>query len=50
MSKEQFQSELDYAVAMLLIREMLDSGIINRQDFLQIGKIYTEHYQPIFQI
>jgi hypothetical protein len=34
---------------MLLVREMLDAGIISRQDYLQIEKMYITRYKPVFQ-
>ena len=48
MTEEQFQSEVDYAAAILLSREMLQAGIIDDRDFTRINRLYTEIHQPIF--
>ena len=49
MSADSFQNELDFGAAMLLAREMLAAGIINKQEFSKIEKRYAVEYQPIFQ-
>ena len=48
LTTEQFQSEIDYAAAVLLSREMLQAGIISEQDFARINRLHAERYQPIF--
>jgi hypothetical protein len=48
LTTEQFQSEIDYAAAVLLSREMLRAGIITEQDFARINRLHAEQYQPIF--
>ena len=48
LTEEQFQSEVDYAAAILLSREMLQAGIITQQDFARINRLYTEQYRPVF--
>ena len=48
MTTEQFQSEVDYAAAVLLSREILQAGIITPQDFARINRLYTEMHRPIF--
>ena len=48
MTTEQFQSEVDYAAAILLSREMLQAGIIDDRDFARINRLYTEQYRPVF--
>jgi hypothetical protein len=48
LTAEQFQTEINYAAAVLLSREMLRAGIIDEQDFARINRLYTEQYQPIF--
>ena len=48
LTTEQFQSEIDYAAAVLLSREMLQAGIISEQDFARINRLHAEQYQPIF--
>ena len=46
MNKEQFKNEVDYGAAMALAREMLERGIIDRQDFMRVDKMYVEKYHP----
>ena len=46
MDKETFQREVDYGTAMALAREMLERGIIDRQDFMKLDKMYVERYRP----
>jgi len=48
LTTEQFQSEVDYAAAVLLSREMLQAGIITEQDFTRINRLYYEMHRPIF--
>jgi|GEM_PF-5405043 len=48
LTTEQFQSEVDYAAAVLLSREMLQAGIITHEDFARINRLHAEQYQPIF--
>jgi len=50
MPTDKFQSEVDFGTAMLLVREMLDAGVISRQDYAQVEKMYVAQYQPVFQI
>ncbi len=49
INKEQFQREADYGASAALAREMLESGIINRQDFLKIDKMYVQKYRPLLR-
>jgi len=49
LSKEQFQNEVDYGAVMLLVKEMLAAGIINKTEYLKIDKMYTEKYAPFFR-
>jgi hypothetical protein len=49
LTEEKFQSEIDYAAAILLAREMLQAGIITSQDFARINRLYTEMHQPVFR-
>ena len=48
LTEEQFQTEIDYAAAVLLSREMLQAGIIDAEDFARINRLHAEQYQPIF--
>lgn len=48
LTTEQFQTEVDYAAAVLLSREMLQAGIITDEDFARINRLHTEQYQPLF--
>ncbi len=49
MNKDQLQNEMDYSVAIHICKEMLDAGIIDRQDFIRIDKMYIDRYRPIFR-
>ena len=49
MDKEQFSREVDYGMAMALLTEMLSAGLISRQEYSQINKMYIDRYRPIFQ-
>jgi hypothetical protein len=49
MNREQFQRELDYNVAMALARQMLEQGVINREEFTRIDTIYLDRYRPVFR-
>ena len=48
LTTEQFQTEIDYAAALLLSREMLQAGIITGEDFARINRLHAERYQPLF--
>jgi len=48
LTEEQFQTEIDYAAAVLLLREMLEAGIIDEQDFARISRLHAEQYHPFF--
>lgn len=49
LEAEQFQNELDYGMAIHLAKEMLANGIINKQEFAKIDKMYIQLYRPIFE-
>ena len=49
LSTEQFQNEVDYGAVMLLAKEMLAAGIINKSEYIKIDKMYTEKYAPFFR-
>jgi hypothetical protein len=48
LTEELFQTEVDYAAAVLLSREMLQAGVIDAEDFARINRLHAERYQPIF--
>jgi uncharacterized protein YqgQ len=48
VNREQFQREIDYGTAMILIREMLESGLISKEEYSKLEKIYARRYRPIF--
>ena len=48
-SAERFQTEVDYGTALLLLREMLASGLIDMKDFAQGERRYADRCQPIFR-
>ena len=49
MAKAQFKRELEYGVAMVLTREMLERGVIDRREYCRADKMYTDRYQPLFK-
>jgi len=49
LSKEQFQNEVDYGAVVLLLKEMLSAGLINKAEYIKIDKMYIEKYKPIFR-
>lgn len=49
MNREQFQKELDYGTAMALAREMLEQGVISREEFTRIDTMYLDRYRPVFR-
>ncbi len=49
MNKDQLQKEMDYSVAMHIWKEMLEAGIIDRQDFTHVDKLYIDRCCPIFR-
>ena len=36
MRPDQFQRQIDYGTVMSLVREMLDGGLISRQEFAKL--------------
>ena len=46
---ERFQTELDYATAMLLLREILAAGLIDAKDFTRAECRYAERCKPFFR-
>lgn len=49
LSREQFQNEVDYGTMMLLTKEMMASGLINKSEYAKIEKLYAKKYQPFFK-
>lgn len=49
LESEQFQNEIDYGIAIHLAKEMLAAGIINKQEFTRIDKMYAQQYHPVFE-
>jgi len=49
MTSDKFQNEVDFGVAMLIVREMLTAKIITRLEFVKIEKMYKTKYNPVFQ-
>jgi hypothetical protein len=47
MDKSQFERETDYGAAMALAREMLERGVIDRQEFMRVDKFYADKYRPL---
>ena len=49
MTSDKFQNEVDFSVAMLIVREMLTAKIITQLEFAKIEKMYKARYKPVFQ-
>jgi len=49
MTSDRFQGEVDFGIAMLLVREMLTAKLITQLEFAKIEKMYKAKYKPIFQ-
>jgi hypothetical protein len=49
MTSDRFQGEVDFGVAMLLVREMLTAKLITQLEFAKIEKMYKAKYKPVFQ-
>jgi len=50
MDNAVFTNEVDFGAAMLLIREMLDAGLITRLEYCKIEKMYIAKYKPVFHL
>lgn len=50
MNKDQFDREVRYGTAIVIWKEMLKAGIIDKQDFNRIDKLYIKRYRPLFPI
>lgn len=48
MTKDQFEREMNYRVALALAKSMLRQGIINDADFNTIDTILAEKFRPVF--
>lgn len=48
MTKEQFEREQKYQVALSLAQDMLRQNVINELDFLRIESKLTEKFKPTF--
>ena len=47
MTKEQFEREKHYGVAMVVARAMLSKGVITEEEYQKIDTIFTEKYRPL---
>lgn len=47
MSTEQFKSEKDYRVALIIAKSMLKSRIIDERDYRKINTILINKYRPL---
>ena len=46
---ERFQTELDYATVMLLLREILAAGLIDTKDFTRAERRYADRCKPFLR-
>jgi hypothetical protein len=49
MPNEQFEREVDYGVAMQIVKEMRNYGLITKPEFQKIERLYSEKYRPVYQ-
>jgi len=48
MTKEQFEREKNYRVALAIARSMLSKKIINEYDFQRIDTLLIDKFKPVF--
>jgi hypothetical protein len=46
MTKEQFEREFDYRIAMNIANSMKNQNIINNEDYRKINKFFIKKYNP----
>jgi hypothetical protein len=47
MTKEQFEREKNYCVAVIIAKRMLKEGIITKEDFNKLLLIFVQKYRPV---
>lgn len=47
MTREQLQRELCYRAAMSIAKELLNSRMVNDDEYIKINKHLIRYYQPI---
>ena len=47
MNKEQFEREKNYQVSLSIANNMLEEGLIERKDFVEIKKHLIKLYNPL---
>ena len=48
MTKEQFEREKNYCVALSVAKAMLARGLINEKDYAKINTKLIAKYRPVF--
>jgi hypothetical protein len=49
VSKEQFEREKNYRIAISIAKGMLDKGVIDQDDFSVIDNMLSEKYCPVLR-
>ncbi|WP_168164000.1 SHOCT domain-containing protein [Olsenella sp. HMSC062G07] len=47
MNDERFEAEKAYEASLRVAREMLEAGIITKEDFKEMRKILIEEHTPV---
>lgn len=47
MNRENFNNECYYQTTMNIVRQMLDNGLITKDEYTKIDTIFIEKYRPI---
>lgn len=47
MTKEQFESEKDYQIALQLIKDLREQGLLTDEEFVTVRAALIERYQPL---
>jgi hypothetical protein len=47
MTKEQYEGELNYRIAMNIADNMLKKGLITKREHVKMSRFFLEKYKPI---
>ncbi len=47
--KEKRKRQVDYLIAMALMKEMQSEGVIDKDDLLKVEKMFAEQFKPIWR-
>lgn len=48
MTKKNFHNEKNYMTTMILVKKLLDNGIISKSDYAEIDTKMRAKYYPVF--